>query len=292
MAKPQAPAFEVTVPGHDCPVPGMEKNMRRFTLIELLVVVAIIGILASLLLPSLQRARFQAQAAACISNLRQLVYAGTLYSLDHNGAYYGPMWQCGVTVAGQPCDYPGDLRVVAMNAFATYLNLPELPNDAGAPPAAQTPSIWFCPLRPRDATAGPANSGGRYYKTGYQYTANLELTGNHHRTDLDKMERFARQHANSPSRAALWSDTVRVSKNNGGSVYRWIQYYHVLAGRGASIADYYPDGSRFVSQNVGYMDGHVAVRKAEELDFRWSGSAPNCPGATVEGCQWSGGWFF
>ncbi|MCM8533243.1 MAG: type II secretion system GspH family protein, partial [Lentisphaeraceae bacterium] len=45
---------------------------KNFTLIELLVVVAILGVLMSLLLPSLGKAREKTKAAVCLSNFKQV----------------------------------------------------------------------------------------------------------------------------------------------------------------------------------------------------------------------------
>jgi prepilin-type N-terminal cleavage/methylation domain-containing protein/prepilin-type processing-associated H-X9-DG protein len=58
---------------------------RAFTLVEMLVVIGIIAVLLGALLPALNRARRNARAAQCLSNLRMLQAAQLQYALDNKG---------------------------------------------------------------------------------------------------------------------------------------------------------------------------------------------------------------
>lgn len=78
------------------PIPAPRNHFGRshrghaFTLIELLTVIAIIGILAAILIPTVGVVRKTARTAACASNLRQIGLALSLYADEHKDFYPPP----------------------------------------------------------------------------------------------------------------------------------------------------------------------------------------------------------
>lgn len=132
-----------------------------FTLVELLVVLAIIGILASLILPTLSRAKAKARAVECLGNKRQFGLAWLMYADDHRGQF----------VLNSPHDIAGTLPDFVWNWITGWLNwADDNPDNTNytlvttevhaplAPYLAHSPKPYKCPadqfVAPRQRALG------------------------------------------------------------------------------------------------------------------------------------------
>ncbi len=101
---------------------------KFFTLIELLVVIAIIAILASMLLPALNKSRQTARKIKCIGILKQYGMAGLLYASNHDDYWVpakeiGPMWHTNlafIASLGSGYDSVNSNTVVANNTTSGH----------------------------------------------------------------------------------------------------------------------------------------------------------------------------
>jgi prepilin-type N-terminal cleavage/methylation domain-containing protein len=139
-----------------CPRP-VRQDRRGFTLVEMLVVIAIIGILAAMLLPALDRTGFRSKATACLNNLKQLSLASQLYAADNVGllAENHPGGTC------TNCWVRGDMKTNDATNLA-------LLREGKLFPYANQPGVFRCPADASNKTRSYAmNSwmGSRYMET-------------------------------------------------------------------------------------------------------------------------------
>lgn len=100
---------------------------RAFTLIELLTVIAIVGVLAAIVIPTVSIVRENARQAQCGSNIRQLATA-TLLAVQDNRSRFPAMKSFNWEQAGDP-DNPATRVSYLWEVLPRYIGADNWPSD-------------------------------------------------------------------------------------------------------------------------------------------------------------------
>lgn len=243
---------------------------RAFTLVELLAVIAIVGVLAAILIPTVGSMRESARQSQCTSNLRQLGSSFPLYAADNGGLYPAPrMLSKNELPASSGITYPPSWINPSQDNWQAEISRYVLRDGllGDIKKVGADANIAHCPSFDQLFASVKQLSSSNYKTAGYGMNMNLNVGGININTTKDPVvtdksqviRRFRAAALNYPASTVLVADSsdyhIGVDKNG------WIPVSDTDPASPNGKPDGYSSGAPYrhkKSANYLFADGHVA----------------------------------
>ena len=248
---------------------------RCFSLIELLISIAIIAILASMLLPVLQKARESARAISCANQVKQLFYGISSYCEAYEG--WGPITQS---------NYAEDGLFYYWSRLMWKLKYSSSPKSFLCPSAEE----YYMTRELKSVKFNQSGENWRYphyglncyfgvaYKPGGSHDVYVFGKDDVEAPDFIPYRKYRLIQTRSPSKTVLTGDTAH-GTGGGFNLYSSAVTENRFTGfqtisRSKTVLDNHPgllDRRHGGKGNIGWVDGHVTSVREPALQVQRAG---------------------